>query len=163
MMRAFVFLALLCMAACSSNKKENVSTVEEAPERNELPPLQVTLVTGERVMVNSLPGNTILIFYNPDCDHCQREAKAISGQLEAFKNYSLYFIAPGAMEEMNRFASAYGLSGFSNVRFAQTEVADVIRLMGPFPTPSLYIYSSGKRLVKKFSGETDVDEIVKFL
>ena len=114
-------------------------------------------------MVNSLGGNTILIFYVPDCDHCQREAEAIQNQLEVFKNYSLYFIAASEPEEIKRFAERYQLNGRVNVFFARAEVADVVREMGPVGTPALYIYSHEKRLIKKFDGETKVTEIAEVL
>ena len=106
-----IFLAAGLFVTCSAPKKENVS-------RNELPAIPLTLVSGEKLMTSTLEGGTILIFYVPDCDHCQREAEAIRGQLNAFKDYSLYFITASEPDEMNRFAERYGLKGFANVYFA---------------------------------------------
>ena len=160
MKKAFIFFAVLFVTACSQLKRENATATAGA---NELPPLMVTMITGEKVMVSSLPGNTILIFFSPDCDHCQREAEAIQLQLNAFKNYTLYFIAAGLPEDIKLFAQKYHLAGYPNVLFARVEIPDVIRVIGPMSTPSFFIYSREKRLVKKFDGETKVEEIVKFL
>ena len=114
-------------------------------------------------MANELPGKTILIFYNPDCDHCQREAEEIRFRLDDFKNYTLYFIAASPDENVRLFAEKYDLLGKGNVLFAKAEVPDVIREMGPMSSPSLYIYSDKKQLIKKFDGETAVEEIIKAL
>ena len=151
-----IFLSAGLFVTCSAPKKENVP-------RNELPAILLTLVSGEKLMASTLEGRTILLFYVPDCDHCQREAEAIRGQLNAFKDYSLYFIAASEPDEMNRFAERYGLKGFANVYFARAEVADVIREMGSMGTPCLFIYSKEKRLIKKFDGETNVNDIVSVL
>lgn len=159
MKNIFIFWSLLLLTACSPPKKESPANNEV----NELPAIPLTMISGERLMANSLSGKTILIFYIPDCDHCQREAEAIRSQFDVFKNYALYFITASGTEEIKRFAETYRLNGLPNVFFARTEVADVIREMGPIGTPSLYIYSREKRLIKKFDGETKVAEIAAVL
>lgn len=161
MKKSFILLVVFLITGCSQPKKEE-SNKESGT--NELPPLMMTLMTGEKVMASSLPGNTILVFFSPDCDHCQREAQAIQGKLAAFKKYKLYFIAPSLPTgDIQQFAEKYLLNGYPNVLFAKADIPEVIRIFGPMSTPSFFIYSSEKRLVKKFDGETKVEEILKFL
>ncbi len=114
-------------------------------------------------MSNQLSGKTILIFYNPDCDHCQREAEEIHLRLDEFKAYTLYFIAASPDENVMQFATKYDLLGKDNVLFASAEVQEVVREMGPMDTPCLLIYSEERQLIKKFDGETPVEDIIKFL
>ncbi|MEJ0054649.1 MAG: hypothetical protein WDN75_02800 [Bacteroidota bacterium] len=92
-----------------------------------------------------------------------REAEDIREHLNAFKDYTLYFIAARGSGEIEAFAKTYGLSDVPNVHFAHAGVPEVVKVMGAIGTPSLYIYSDEKRLVKKFENETDVEEIIKFL
>src|SRR6185369_7753664 len=105
----------------------------------------------------------ILIFFGPDCDHCQRQAESIRKQLDVFKNYALYFIASSPDAEIIRFAETYQLQGYTNIFFARAEIAEVIDRMGPMSVPGIFIYSADRQLVKKFDGETAVNEIAKFL
>lgn len=114
-------------------------------------------------MTNELTGNAILIFYSPDCDHCQREAEDIKEHINAFRNYSVYFISASLPEDAKRFADTYGFSSQTNMQFAIATYDDVIKIMGPMPTPTMYIYSKDKKLVKRFEGETDVEDIIPFL
>ncbi len=160
MNRILILIIALFLTSCSQSKKESIS---EATLQSELPSLQITVLPGDTINVSSLPGKIVLFFFSPDCDHCQREATDIREHLNAFKNYDLYFIAARGSGEIEAFAKTYGLNDISNVHFAQAEVPDVVRVMGAIGTPTLYIYSDKKRLVKKFENETDVDEIVKFL
>ena len=160
MKKSFILLGVFLITGCSQPKKEE-SNKESGT--NELPPLMMTLMTGEKVMASSLPGNTILVFFSPDCDHCQREAQDIQSKIDAFKKYNLYFIAPGLPADIQLFAETYHLTGYENVIFTKADIQDVIRIFGPMSTPSFFIYSIKKRLVKKFDGETKVEEILKFL
>ena len=160
MKNTFILLAAFLISACSQPKQEESNNDAGATE---LPPLMLTMLTGEKVMTSSLPGNTILVFFSPDCDHCQREAQDIQSKIAAFKKYNLYFIAPGLPADIQLFAETYHLTGYENVIFTQADVQDVMRIFGPMSTPSFFIYSNEKRLVKKFDGETKVEEILKFL
>lgn len=157
-------LILGCIAfiatACSRPKNESGG---EGTQAKELPTLLLTKMNGDSLQTRSLEGLVILVFFSPDCDHCQREAEDIRRHIDAFKDYSLYFISPSPAEEIKTFAITYGLSGYPNVVFARADVAAVVNEMGKVSTPTLCIYSKEKQLVKRFDGETDMDEIVKFL
>ena len=156
----FLLSLALILTRCSPSKKERdaVSTVQ-----NDLPNLGLIMVGEEKVNAQTLPGKSILIFFGPDCDHCQRQAEAIHQQMDVFKDYSLYFIASNPLSEIIDFSETYGLRGYSNVFFARAEIEDVINLLGPMSVPTLYIYSDKKRLVKKLDKETAIEEIAKFL
>ncbi len=145
---------------CSPAKNK---TEENKPDTNDLPAITLVMITGERVMANTLPGNSIFIFFGPGCDHCQRQAEDMHRQLDTFKNYSLYFIATNPIPEIAHFAETYKLQGYPNIYFAQADGPEVMRVMGPLGVPTIYIYSGERSLVKRFVNETKVDEIAKFL
>lgn len=146
------------------NKKEKPVEIPQAKaEVNQLPYLNFVKLDGTRMTAHDLPGKTILVMFNTDCDHCQREAKAISDNLDSFKGYTLYFLASESVDNIQKFAVDYHLAGLDNVLFGRAEVADVVETFGPIATPSIYIYSLDRRLVKNFNGETGVDEIISHL
>ena len=60
---------------------------------NELPLLSINGIEGTVVYLPDVSENCVLIFFSPDCDHCQNEAKEISGRKQVFKNYQVYFIS----------------------------------------------------------------------
>jgi hypothetical protein len=130
------------------------------PQINEYPYMNLTGLDGKVQSARDLPGRCILIFFNPDCDHCQREAVLIRDHLDSFGTFGLYFISSDSLENIERFAEEYGLAGKENVHFARTEVEEVIRNFGPIPAPSIYIYSSTKKLFREFKNETPIDQIL---
>lgn len=155
-MRALIFfLSVGLIFSCS---KKGSGGAE-----NEMPELPFSLLSGEQKMANQLSGKSILIFYSPDCDHCQREAQDFQKHISAFRNYSIYFISASLPEDARLFAQTYGLQEEKNITFALATYEDVVRTLGPMPTPTVYIYSHDKKLVKKFEGETSVEEMIPYL
>ena len=106
--------------------------------------------------------NTVLVLFQPNCDHCQREADAISKNLESFKGYGLFFVSTDDFSVMNDFARRYKLKEASNVYFARTSGDVIYNLFGSIDAPSVYIYKEGK-LSAQFNGETPIDEIIQKL
>ncbi len=151
------FLTMVLCLACGQPRQEH------SDDGIGLPAIQLTKLTGEKLVTKTLSGKTILIFYNPECDHCQREAASIRSRLEEFKHYTLYFIAASSDEAIKHFAETYDLVDKSNVIFVTAEVQEVVREMGSMSSPAMFIYSDSKHLVKKFDGETPIEEIIKFL
>ena len=113
-------------------------------------------------MVNKLPGNVALVLFQPDCDHCQREAEQIRLNLEGFKDYKLYFISSAPMPEITRFAEQYKLVNLNNVVFARTEAQNVIKAFGPIEAPSIYLYKKGS-LIESFNGEVAIEVVLKYI
>ncbi len=134
-----------------------------AAAKNDLPELPLLRSDGTRTTARSLTGKVILVFYLPDCSHCQREARQISNNLNYFKGYSLHFVSTAPLPEQERFGKEYNLAGQPNVSFAQTTPEELYKHFGLFPTPTVYIYQEGGRLVKIFRDETPVEQIIAAL
>lgn len=143
--------------------KADSTPVAPAPKANDLPNLIVNLVNGAPLNLKELRGKTILILFQPDCDHCQRESTAIREHMSAFKGYEIYFLSATTAEDSEKFAKDYKFKNESNVHFAITSVENVIDTFGPVSAPSLYVYSEEHALIKHFNGETPIDDILKVL
>lgn len=159
------FLMLLATAAnsCSKEQKENSeSTAPVAQTVNEYPDIILTLADGGESRAKDLKGNNVFVLFQPDCNHCQEEAIQIEQRLEAFKNYTLYFISSAPLDQINAFARDFKLNEKANVRFAWSSTQGVLDFYGPIQTPSVYIYSQGK-LKRSFNGQTDIESILNAL
>lgn len=132
------------------------------PEVNDQPVLTMTKTSGEEVFLRGLDGKLILIFFNPDCDHCQNEAKAIAENKSLFKEYQLYFVSSDSVHNIAKFATDYGLNE-PNIHLGRAEPMDVYRAMGPLDAvPAIFIYNNRKK-VKEFKGETPLAELQQYL
>ena len=151
----------ILLFGCTKASRENLANDQSpAQSQNDLPIMKVTKTDGSRIDVNTLKGNTVLILFQADCDHCQREAKEIREHMSSFKNYSVYFISADPMTAVEKFGNDYNLLSQPNVHFGSTTVESVLNSFGPIPTPSVYIYLD-QRLVKKFNGEVQIEKILQ--
>lgn len=133
-----------------------------ASPASDLPDLRLTKPDNSQVSAQTLSGKTVLIVFDPDCDHCQRQAQDMQPHLAAFKDYSVYFVSGAPMAKMQQFLMEYKLGG-PNIYYAFTPTGDVLRTLGPISYPSTYIYSEQGKLVKSFNGETPVAQILPVL
>lgn len=156
-----VCLPFMLVSCTSSEKREKEQTPVTA--KNDFPAMKLTFLDGKETSAKNLEGKSILILFQPDCDHCQREAQDIATHLESFSDYTLYFISSAPLDQISKFSGDYGLYDKANVLFAQTTVDDVLNTFGSIPTPSLYIYSAEKQLMKSFNGEVSIDRVIKEL
>lgn len=155
-----LFLSLVGLWSCNQSKKTEETS---KPEINEFPYLTYQTLEGDTVSTRNLAGGSILILFNTECDHCQRQAKEISEKIDAFKNNELLFIAADSVHKIDNFSKTYNLANKPNVKFGRAEFQDVFMNFGSIPTPSVYIYSREKKFVKSFLGETPVEELIKYL
>lgn len=144
-------------------KNERQVEIPPSEASSDLPWLPLIAPDSTQYMAKSIRGKAVLILFQPDCDHCQREAVQIQENLHAFHDYNLYFISDASLDQLEKFAQAYKLGGKGNVHFAHTSVNYILNTYGPVASPSLYIYSEKGKLKKAFNGETSIEEIRNYL
>ena len=142
----YVFLVIL-LAGCGSKP-------------NDLPEVPVKLIDGSSIDISDLEGKTILVLYQPGCDHCQDAAVSMEQNRSAFDDYQVYFISSSPIVANQQFALQYKLINAPNFHFGTTLVDYILEKFGSIPTPSFYIYTDQGMLEAEFIGETDVMKII---
>lgn len=155
-----LLITLAITQGCSHRSADQQAAQSAVEPVNEQPSFIITLLDNTQINLKDLTGKNALIFFQPDCDHCQREAQEFERNLEAFTGTTLYFISSGSLEEAKAFADTYKLNGRPNVHFALTPAINVLNTYGPISAPSIYIYSEDHKLVKGFNGETPIERII---
>jgi cytochrome oxidase Cu insertion factor (SCO1/SenC/PrrC family) len=158
-----VMLYLSVMGCASKPEAQKEAKGATQPELNDLPEVVLIEPSGKQFSARSLPGNTILIFFGASCDHCQREATQIHNNIQRFEHYTLYFISMDPFPVINQFAKDYGIANQPNIRFMRADGASVSNSLGYLQTPTILIYAPNRKLIKRFDGETKMEEIVKVL
>lgn len=104
---------------------------------------------------------SILIYFDPTCDHCQKETDEIGKRYNDFKNVSFYLISRSSKTDVSTFMRTYGkrINGKKNVMALLDPNSEFMMKFAPTQYPSIYVYSKG-RLIKFFSGTTNVNEIL---
>lgn len=91
---------------------------------NKLPPFRMSMANGKQFKAEDLPlGKPILlIYFSPDCDHCEKMAKEFFKQKEKFKNASVVMMTYLPVDKVVKFVNDYGVAKQANI-FVGTEGA----------------------------------------
>ena len=91
-------------------------------QKGKLPPFQMMQANGKVFKAHDLPmGKPILIVYfSPDCDHCEKMLKEFFKQSLGFQKASVAFVTYLPVDKVSKFEKDYNLGKFSNM-YAGTE------------------------------------------
>lgn len=105
---------------------------------------------------------SVILFFSPDCEHCQYEARAIVAKKNEFTNINLWWVSVADSTAIMKFSKTYGLNHLSNNYLAHLSAEKVYQTFGSVSVPHIFIYNNHKVLQKEFKGETKIDAILKY-
>jgi peroxiredoxin len=91
---------------------------------------------------------SLFIFFDVTCDHCQRTIKTLNSRIGECRNISIYLISLEDKTQINKFLDQYGknLINKKNVTVLQDSNEQFITQFGPRKYPSVFLYSARKQL-----------------
>ncbi|MDR1583320.1 MAG: peroxiredoxin family protein [Prevotellaceae bacterium] len=137
-------------------KKEKYSTIPVF----QLKTLNGTIVTGSALRKN-VP--VLFLFFNPDCDLCRDEMKAIQSQQDAFSFCQIVFFSTASVDKVLSFLEEISFLPLSNILFLIDENEDLTKKMNVRSSPASYIYNRKGKLIKRFDGSVKTETLIKYL
>lgn len=119
-------------------------------------------VAGHRWFTNAdLPkGKMILfVFVDPDCDHCQRAVQKMDEQYRSFGEVAMYFVSAADPGKISAFAKKYA-PRLKGLWLHDADNQNVVRFR-PIRYPSLFLYSTDKKLLDYEDNEETIFRIVR--
>jgi cytochrome oxidase Cu insertion factor (SCO1/SenC/PrrC family) len=153
--RLVLLVAFSSLFLCS-----NLSAQDTPPI---LRPFKFYDLTGKPFTNANLKPNTALIavYFSPDCDHCQQQAKWIQEKSTDLKNCQLLWITdydePAGIKE---FQAKYLPKVAVPMYFVQDKDYKIDSYFGYSEVPSIYIYTSKGQLATKLRKETPVSGLI---
>jgi peroxiredoxin len=91
----------------------------------------------------------LFIFFDVTCDHCQHAIKILSTRSKECEKIAIYLISLDDRASVNKFMTQYGenLAIEKNVTILQDLMNQFIKQFKPKKYPSVYLYSSEKKLI----------------
>ncbi|MXV51118.1 redoxin domain-containing protein [Pedobacter sp. HMF7647] len=106
---------------------------------------------------------SMIILFDTSCEHCQHEMKDIGNRFTDFKNVNFYLVSMDGKTEIVKFMESYGkkLYGQKNVTVLTDSLRQFIPTFQPTKFPAMYAYAANGSLIEYFSGQHDVNDIIK--
>jgi thiol-disulfide isomerase/thioredoxin len=100
---------------------------------------------------NDLPKSklTFFVFFDPDCEHCQKAIQQISKQYQSFKKTAVYLVSMENHEKIVKFMDTFGkdLKNQPNLLVLEDKNIQFLARFKPVRYPSMFLYSTEKKLV----------------
>lgn len=125
----------------------------------EIPPFGITKVPDSTKFSKddlSTKRSTIIMLFNPDCDHCQHAIKTLLANYDRFKKAQIVLASPMDFKDLKKFYKEYKIAMYPNITVGR----DWTYFFGSFYVvhnfPAIYIYNKKGQLSAEFSGSLDV-------
>ncbi|SRR6266498_2707499 len=135
----------------------------EAQSADQIPPFKMLMSDGKFFSAIDLPKNKplVLIYFAPDCEHCQVLMNELFKNIEAFKTVQIVLITFKPIQDLQAFEKLYGTNKYQNIK-AGTEGNTYFlrRFFRLDNTPFTALYNKEGKLVYSYRKETPVDDLI---
>jgi thioredoxin-related protein len=164
MKRSLLLAILLCTLIVETNAQTH-DTVPPYKKDPTIPAFSILQTDSTWFNKEALPSNKpiIIIYFSPDCGHCQLTAKEYVEKMDSFKDAFFVWVSFLSLDEIKSFAEEYKLNRFKNVRVGRDPKYFVPSFYQVKFTPFIAVYSKKGQLMETYDGGTDPDTLIRLL
>ncbi len=113
----------------------------------------------------NIPKNkpVIIIYFSPDCGHCQITAKEFAEKMNELDDVFMVWVSRYAPQEVKKFGEEYKLNQFANVRLGTDTKYFIPVFYDVRFTPFMAVYDKKGKLLETYPQGTGPDTVAKLL
>jgi len=156
MKHTFRILVLITLFASSTFAQATLGLKKIAP-------FNIKLVNGQTYTAAQMaPGPAVLMYFSPDCDHCQNFTADMIKNYSAIAGKQVVMITFQDMNMLQPFAKKYKISQYPNIKIGTEGLTYAVQRYYQIRSfPYIAIYNKAGNLVKTYEGEHPHAEIFK--
>lgn len=162
-----LFFVIAILPAHSQNDHQHTisDTVPQFLKTKTIPTFSLQLPDSSWYFNTSIPSKkqVCILYFSPDCGHCQLETEEIISKTEKLKNLHIVMITSRPFDEMVAFAEKYKLNHFSNIVIGRDPSKIITRFYDVKFTPFSAIYNKKGKLIKYYEKGIKMDELITLL
>ena len=131
-----------------------------------MPPFKMILSDNKVFNAVDLPKGkpVVLIYFDPDCDHCQKLMKGFFKKINSFKKAEIVMVTFKSIMELAAFEKKYNTHNYTNIKVGTEGNSFYLRnYYQLIKMPFTALYDKNKNLSYSCSQETGVDDLIKRL
>jgi len=151
----FLINIIIISAGCSHAQTSSIENI---------PPYHILNTDSVYVTPAALKKNkpVMIIYFSPDCNHCQRLMYDMKPKMKAFKKLQMVMITWVQYKAIKKFYRDFGLSAYPNITVGTEGYTYLVqKYYHVINTPYIAFYDGKGKLVKTFDKEPKLDELVK--
>ncbi|MDB5250759.1 MAG: thiol-disulfide oxidoreductase [Segetibacter sp.] len=138
-----------------------VSSLSSA-QAGKVPPFRILKPDGKVFKAQDLPMGKpiILIYFLPDCDHCQKLTKVLTKRITEFKKASIAMITYQPLNQVSRFVNDYNLKKYPNF-YVGTEGSSLFvrNYYNIMQMPFVALYTKNGDLIKLYPKDEGLNDL----
>lgn len=167
-MQKLVFLVLMLVGSLSLFAQDGFNAADTIPpykKTNKLPYFSILQPDSTWFTAKQLPENkpVVIIYFSPECGHCQMTAKEFVSDMDKLKNVELLWITYHNPQQIKEFADSYGLSHFDNVVLGRDPNYFFVPFYKIEFTPFMAVYDKKGKFLQAYKAGTDANTIARLL
>jgi thiol-disulfide isomerase/thioredoxin len=164
-MKKFFNLLILVIAGWSVNAQQASNEPQPGYLRfPTVPPLKILKVDSATYFTKedlSRKKPTIVMVFNPGCEHCKHETEEIIKNIDDFKNIQIVMSTPQSFTEMKGFYKEYKLNKYPNIIVGRDEHFTLPSFYMIHSLPFLAFYNKKQDLISVHEGSMTVPKMLE--
>jgi thiol-disulfide isomerase/thioredoxin len=104
---------------------------------------------------------TLILYFSPDCGHCQDETERLLSKMKDFNNLQIVMVTSRPFEDMANFANHYMIKRFPSIKIGADSARVVTRFYDVRFTPFSALYDKNGKLIKAYDKGIDMEEMAR--
>lgn len=131
-----------------------------------LPNFKIKLTNGKIFTTSDVSNKKplVLIYFAPDCEHCQVLIKQLLNKISVFKHAQIIMVTFESLEAVTAFKKEYKLDKYPNIIVGMELPVFFFRTYYDLQqTPFTALFNKNKKLVASYKDFTPLDDLIKEL
>jgi thiol-disulfide isomerase/thioredoxin len=103
---------------------------------------------------------SMIMIFNPGCEHCQHETKEILANIDKFKNIQIVMTTPEKFDKMKDFYRDYKLKDYPNITVGRDEHFTLPSFYYIHNLPFMAFYDKNQKLISVHEGTFSIEKIL---
>jgi thioredoxin-related protein len=131
-----------------------------------IPPFKITLSNNKIFIAADLPKDKplVLIYFDPDCDHCQKLMTELFKKINSFKKAQMVLVTFKPVTEVAAFEKKHDTRKYANMKVGTEGTLFYLRnYYKLIKMPFTALYDGKGNYIYSYRDETPVDDLIKRL
>ncbi|WP_345950484.1 thioredoxin domain-containing protein [Mucilaginibacter sp. PAMB04274] len=155
MKKLLFILSLVVMAGCT--QAQNKTSIQNLPDYHIVTAPDSATRTPATLKKNK---PVMLVYFSPDCGHCQQLMYEMKGQMKSFKDIQIVMVSAVDYKLIKGFYRDFGISTYPNITVGtEGNSYKVLQYYNVKMTPYIAIYNHQHKLLKAYEKAPKLKEL----
>jgi thiol-disulfide isomerase/thioredoxin len=162
----YKLLVVLTLLICGTVQSQSSDTLPPYLQFKIIPPFKIQLMDSTTWFTKGALSSkkpTWIIYFSPDCGHCQLETEEIISNIKALQKVQIVMVASRPFPDVKNFYDHYLLQRFPNIILGVDQSRLVVNYYRVEYTPFSALYDKRGKLIKAFKDAPKIEEVISLV